>query len=327
MSTRDNYRGVLLGLACGDALGRPVEGQGPEDISRAYGTIRRMEADGVFDAPAGTTTDDTAQAQCLLESVIQSNGFNPEEFAKRLLEWARSDGFGAGRMTMESINKLSNGVPWDQAGKETWKDSDEGANAGNGSVMRCAPLALVYATDTPSDDSLKKASMAQSVITHADSRCVYGSYVLNEVIRGQLSGAVESPLQSALDQIEDEAPKELIEPLRTVPKTPSTDRFGLTPYVVDTLEIALHHGLTASSTADAIIGAVNEGGDADTTGAIAGAIAGARHGASTLPDEWLRSLDRRKKLWQLANQCWESDTNFDVIGVETIEELDVRRSL
>ena len=76
MSTQDKYRGVLLGLACGDALGRPVEGQGPDDIADEYGTVHRMEGDGVFNARAGTTTDDTAQAVCLLRSVLDSDGFS-----------------------------------------------------------------------------------------------------------------------------------------------------------------------------------------------------------------------------------------------------------
>lgn len=143
-------------------------------------------------------------------------------------------------------------------------------------------------------------------MTHADPRCVYGCVVLNRTITEQLLGS-RSPLQNALDTVATEAPDELVSPLRSIPMSDPVTEFGLTPYVVDTLGLALHHGLCASSTAHAIIGAVNEGGDADTTAAIAGAVAGARHGASTIPDSWLDALDREEEIRTLADKLWASD--------------------
>lgn len=91
-----------------------------------------MKEDGVFDAPAGTTTDDTALALALLESIVEVNGSDPRDFVDELIEWHRADGFGAGRMTVRSIERLINGDAWYQAGKKTWTETSAGANAGNG---------------------------------------------------------------------------------------------------------------------------------------------------------------------------------------------------
>jgi ADP-ribosyl-[dinitrogen reductase] hydrolase len=321
MTERDSYRGVLLGLGCGDAVGRPVEGEGPDAIAAEYGSITGMLADGVFNAPAGTTTDDTALALALAESLVEAGGFDPAAFADRLVEWYRTDGFGVGRTTSRSIERLGDGEPWHEAGRAIWAGSDEGRAAGNGSAMRCAPVALAYHDLQDDHASLETVSAAQSVVTHADPRCVYGSVVVNLVIAAQL-GRVADPLSWALDRVADAAPAPLVERLRTVPSVPDGDRFGLTPYVVDTLELALHHGLTASSTADAILGAVNEGGDADTTAAIAGAIAGARHGAASLSDEWVAALDRGERLRDAADALYEND--FAAPVPDDLPELDVR---
>jgi len=324
----DQARGVILGLACGDAVGRPVEGLGPDEIQEEYGTITGMIGGGQFNAPAGKTTDDTALAYRLAKSLIEQNGFDPGDYAVRLVEWYQKDGFGYGQTTKESILHLMDGLSWHEAGVETWKNAQIGYGAGNGSVMRCAPLTLAFHTHDDAGVSLDTTSMASSFVTHADPRCVYGCVILNRIIANRLSDGTTNPIEDVFrDQVgihsnSEELPSEF-ERLSDLPIIPTKNTFGLTPYVIDSLEISLQHGLTASSTADAIIGAVNEGGDTDTVGAMAGAIAGAKHGASSLPDRWLDKLENAEELRTIAERLY-NHTSFDGATPDDFPPLDVR---
>lgn len=113
-------------------------------------------------------------------------------------------------MTRRSLNRLKRGYAWDEAGQQVWENSPEGQNAGNGSVMRCAPLAIPYATDW---DQLVKMSRQSSQITHADPRCTYGCAILNLTIAGLLNDA-ETPLQDTLDCVGVDAPGESVTALQ-----------------------------------------------------------------------------------------------------------------
>ena len=290
----DGARGVLMGLACGDALGRPVEFRSTSAIESEHGTLTEMVGHGTWGQPAGTLTDDTAQALCIARSVAERGTFDPADIADRFVDWYESDPFDIGNMTARSLGKLRRGAAWDEAGQAVWEDSPEGSNAGNGSVMRCPPLAVAYA-DSPRLDEVSRQS---SLITHADPRCTAGCAVLNRTIAGLLRGA-ESPLSDALATTE--VPDELEDALAPVAagETPST--LSSSGYVVHTLQTALHDGLRAESAEEAIVSAVNRGGDADTVGAVAGAVAGARFGAADLPERWLSAIDERDELERLAD--------------------------
>ena len=290
--------GVLLGLACGDALGRPVEFETAETIQNEHGTIRDMLAGGVHGQPAGTITDDTQQALCIAHSLSECGAFDPEDIAARFREWYNTDPFSIGRTTQWALYDLTTGYSWDEAGRRAW----EGDNAGNGSVMRCAPLALAYYDDP---DTLAEVSKQSSVITHYDPRCVYGCAVLNLTLAAIIDGA-GAPLRTALDRVEPEAPSELIDALRPVCHTgePWVESMTLEPsgYVVYTLQTALHDGLSAKSPEEGIVTAVNRGGDADTIGAITGAIVGARFGKSAFPDRWRDAIDETAELDHLEQE-------------------------
>ncbi|WP_135807214.1 ADP-ribosylglycohydrolase family protein [Halorussus marinus] len=294
----DYARGVLLGLACGDALGRPVEFSSAAAIETEHGRLDEMVGDGTWNQPAGTITDDTEQALCIARSLVEHQVFDPADIAERFVAWYDSGPFDIGRMTMRSLSRLKHGDEWDEAGQHVWEQSREGQNAGNGSVMRCPPLAIPYATDW---DRLAEVSRQSSQITHADSRCTYGCAVLNLTIAGILDDT-ETPLGDALDYVGSDAPDELIAALESLARGESPGALETSGYVIDSLQTALHDGLFAESAEEAIVTAVNRGGDTDTIGAVAGAVAGARFGASTLPDRWLAALDAAEELESLANQ-------------------------
>ena len=290
--------GIMVGLACGDALGRPVEFKSPQRIERDYGVVRDFHADGSHGQPAGTLTDDTVQALYLICVVLEANGFDKQLYADRLVEWYENDPFDVGMTTLNSIKYLQGDVSPDEAGEKTLTYRGKERAAGNGSVMRCAPLAIAYPDDW---DELQRVSRESSHVTHADSRCAHGAAVLNLTLAAIINGSVD-PLSDALAALSDEAPAELVERLQRIPDGIDASELKNTGYVVDTLETALYIGLTADDPEEAIITAVNMGGDADTIGAVVGAIVGARFGAGSrlepldedhnqpFPDRWVDSL-------------------------------------
>lgn len=292
----DRAEGVLLGLACGDALGRPVEFNSRREIESQYGTVTEMRGHGTWNKPAGTITDDTDQALCIARSVVEHGTFDPADTAQRFVAWYDSGPFDIGNMTRRSIRNLKRGQSWDEAGHDVWEASAEGANAGNGSVMRCPPLAIAYAT---APDDLVTTSRDSSRITHADPRCTDGCAVLNLTIAGYLTG-VDDPLADALERVRPDAPTELIDALEPLASGDTPGTLETTGYVIHTLQTALHDALTADTAEDAIITAVNRGGDTDTVGAVTGAIAGARFGASALPERWTADIDETAELRSLA---------------------------
>jgi ADP-ribosyl-[dinitrogen reductase] hydrolase len=294
----NRVRGVLLGLACGDALGRPVEFSTPGEISTEHGQLDEMVGHGTWNQPTGTITDDTEQALCIARSLVEHQMFDPADVADRFVAWYDSGPFDIGRMTMRSLSRLKHGDTWDEAGQHVWEQSREGQNAGNGSVIRCPPLAIPYATEW---DRLVEVSRHSSQITHADPRCTEGCAILNLTVAGLLEGT-DTPLQDALDYVGSNAPDELVTALRPLARGDSPGTLETSGYVVHTLQTALHDGLVADSSEDAIVTAVNRGGDTDTIGAITGAVAGARFGASQLPDRWLAAIDETDELELLAEQ-------------------------
>ena len=296
MLDENRATGAFLGLACGDALGRPVEFKTAAQIEREHGRVTEMLANGTHGQPAGTITDDTEMALCIARSLAAHEGFEPADVAERFVAWYESGPFDIGLMTADALGRIQSGVPWDEAGRQVWEQRPEGQNAGNGSVMRCVPYAVAFA-DEPA--RLAEVSRQSSAITHADPRCTYGCVVLNRTIAGFLRDGA-SPLGDALTAVESDAPSELLDALDAIPDGIDASSLSSSGYVVDTLQTALYRGLTASTAEEAIVEAVNMGDDTDTVGAVAGAVAGARFGADALPERWLGELDVAADLRDLA---------------------------
>jgi ADP-ribosyl-[dinitrogen reductase] hydrolase len=296
----DRAAGVLLGLACGDALGRPVEFETPARILAQYGKVTEMLANGTWNKPAGTVTDDTDMALCLARSLVDCGGFDPDDVADRFVAWYDSEPFDVGNMTARSLSRIRAGHTWADAGQQVWEESPEGSNAGNGSVMRAPPLAVAFATE---ESRVVETSETSSRITHADPRCTAGCAVLNLTLAGLLSRPADdtAPLATALDRVSGPAAlDDALRPVVTGDLDP--DELRSTGYVVDTLQTALWHGLHADSPEAALVDVVNMGGDADTVGAVTGAVVGARFGADSLPDRWLDELDTRDELRTIATR-------------------------
>jgi ADP-ribosyl-[dinitrogen reductase] hydrolase len=299
----DSARAAMLGLAAGDALGRPVEFRSASTIRERHGSVTEMLGNGTHGQPPGTVTDDTDMALCIARSLVERGSFDGEDIADRFLAWYREGPFDIGLMTSDAIQRYAGGTSWRDAGREVWQDRPEGQNAGNGSVMRCVPHAIAFAEEPA---TLVRVSKRSSAITHYDPRCRYGSAVLNCTVAGYLRGEAE-PLEDALARVESDAPPELVETLGLVPELLDEESLRTSGYVVHTLQTALYDALTADSLEEAIVTAVNRGGDTDTVGAVTGAIAGARFGTTGVPDRWLEELQYREELELLADALATTD--------------------
>ena len=293
----DKAEGVLLGLACGDALGRPVEFNSPHQIEQKHGRVTEMLADGTHRQPAGTITDDTALAMCIARSLKTDGEFLPSSVVEEFVEWYESDPFDIGRLTASTLRRHAAGSAWREVGIEDWRHLREGSNAGNGSVMRCAPYGLAFHSDA---EARTIASRVSSALTHADPRCQWSCVILNGTIAGLLHD-VDRPLTDALDQA-GQAPTEVRDAVELVAHVvsegsdPTEIKVNNTGYVVTTLQAGLYHGLVAETAEDAIIDAVMMGGDTDTLAAVAGAVAGARFGKDSLPNRWCNEISEAAQL-------------------------------
>ncbi|MBX0323628.1 ADP-ribosylglycohydrolase family protein [Halomicroarcula sp. F13] len=292
-------RGVVVGLACGDALGRPVEGWSADRIRRRHGTVDAMLGDGAHGLPAGAVTDDTEMARCLARSLTERDGWDPDDAADRFVAWFRDDPTGIGGMTYRVLSRVAAGEDWERAARDVWERSPEGRNAGNGSLMRCAPVGIAFADDPP---RLVDVSMASSRLTHWDPRCTHACAALNLAIAAAAAG--DPPVETARDHLLEHTTDPPDTVLGALSDAADADRdpgtLPVSGYVVDTLEAGLGHALAADSFREAVVSAVNNGGDADTVGAVAGAVAGARFGVDEIPAAWLDALEGSETLSRLA---------------------------
>jgi ADP-ribosyl-[dinitrogen reductase] hydrolase len=270
---RDRLRGIAVGAAIGDALGMPLE-FGPATPPDQL--VRTMQSGRL---PAGTFTDDTEMALALAESLLAHTPLDPADLAERFVAWYRAGPADIGRQTRLVLKHISRGEPWDAAVAAV--QAENPWSAGNGSVMRCWPVALAHWNDL---DRLLRDSRLQSQVTHPHPECAAGSAFVNLVIYHLLHGAEP---QAAVSQALDNAdlPTALREAIEEAPAKRRAD-LPTSGWVRHTLESAVWGLLTTNSFEAAVVQVVNLGNDADTACAVVGALAGAAYGLSAIPDAW-----------------------------------------
>jgi ADP-ribosyl-[dinitrogen reductase] hydrolase len=292
-------RGALLGLVAGNQLGVPTEHLGtPEAIRKAF-------PNGVVDlAPPPKNSpydDDAAMALLLGESLLASKGFDEKDVARRWVKWMKVDGRGIGITTRRALTLVDRGKEPFEAGRLA-NQENPGRAAGNGSVMRCIPVALRYHDDL---DRLIRVSTQQAAITHADERCTWGAAAVNLAARELLHGNIYF-IDEVLHRIGDRAPRVLREAIHRVPRERESDlpiaRAGEAGYVIHCVEIAFWFVTHDRSLEEALIALAQAGGDTDTNAAVAGALLGARYGDVALPPRWIDQITGVQGIGQLAER-------------------------
>jgi ADP-ribosyl-[dinitrogen reductase] hydrolase len=290
-------RGALLGLVAGNQLGVPTEHLGtPEAIRQAF-------PNGVVDlAPPPKNSpydDDAAMALLLGESLLASKDFDAADVARRWVKWMKVDGRGIGLTTKRALTLIDRGKEPFEAGRLA-NQENPGRSAGNGSVMRCIPVALRYHDNI---DRLIRVSTQQAAITHSDDRCTWGAAAVNLAARELLHGNIYF-IDEVLHRIGDRAPRALRDAIHRVPRERESDLpitiTGETGYVVHCVEIAFWFVTHDRALDEALIHLAQAGGDTDTNAAVAGALLGARYGEVGLPPRWVDHLVGAQGIAKLA---------------------------
>jgi ADP-ribosyl-[dinitrogen reductase] hydrolase len=289
---QDRFRGVLIGLAVGDALGGPLEFQ-PASPTGSY--VTEMVGGGWQQLDPGEWTDDTAMSLCVTESLLVKRVFDPDDIASRFVGWLKSQPKDIGVHTNRVLQSIAAGETWETASLQTHEMQPD--DAGNGSLMRCAPLSLFFFRHP---EFLSELSPILSRITHAHPDCEQACVFVNVLISALLHGVrTVDAIESAYEAIPSASPE-------------LTERIGRamgpeclaqpTGWVLDTLEVSLWHFLHTETFEDAIVNSINMGGDADTIGAITGAIAGARYGYAGIPGRWIAALRAAQPIKEYADR-------------------------
>ena len=290
----DRARGVILGLAAGNLLGLPVEGDPSDFIADQY-------PDGVTEIDSAEKfrpmDDDLAQAVELGEALL-GGGDYIADFAQRLVRWRRENGRGIGNTTNAVINLLEQGHQPPEAARIIYEE--RGHIAPNGGLMRCAPIALARHSNP---ELLVRDSAATCAVTHYAPTCQWSCIILNTAIALLLKGVTPSVKELAEAAVADGAPAEVGEWMMAV-----GDAIGDLPLdegLIGHTLLCLQAGIWAWQTPlnfeDALAPVVSAGGDTDTNGAVAGAVLGARYGAAAIPQRWLDCLPQRERLESLAD--------------------------
>ncbi|MFZ4860002.1 MAG: ADP-ribosyl-[dinitrogen reductase] hydrolase [Desulfuromonadaceae bacterium] len=269
---RDRARAAFIGMAIGDALGATVEFMTASEIASKYGTFRDIIGGGWLRLKPGQVTDDTEMALCIARAIIKSQGWSLEAVADNFAAWLKSRPVDCGDTCRKGIRAyLLHGRL--EAPPNEW-------DAGNGAAMRLLPTALF---SLPDGELLKRYVIEQAHITHnnpvSDAACL----CLGQLLHMALCGAEKSRLRRQVDTFVVRFPTFQFEPYR-----------GLaTGYVVDTMQTVFHWFFRGKNFEECLIGTVNQGADADTTGAICGMLAGAYYGMDAIPKRWLKKMDSK----------------------------------
>jgi ADP-ribosyl-[dinitrogen reductase] hydrolase len=292
---RDRFRGVLLGLAVGDALGGPLEFQPARDPDNF---VTEMIGGGWQRLAPGEWTDDTQMTLCVVESMLTKKVFDPDDITRRFVTWMKSGPKDIGLHTQRVLSAISKGDPWEQASRDAQEINPD--NAPNGSLMRCAPLSLFFYRHP---EYVAELAPVLSRVTHAHPDCEWACVCVNVALAQMLLGQNKHEAVEAAYEACDGASPELRERIGRAMEPRCDTR--PTGWVLDTLEVALWSFLHTSSLEDAIVVAVNRGDDADTVGAVTGALAGARYGFSGIPDHWFTPLKEKYFLLDYADRLYE----------------------
>jgi ADP-ribosyl-[dinitrogen reductase] hydrolase len=275
-------RAAYLGLAVGDALGATVEFLTPNEIRHQFGVHRNICGGGWLHLKAGQVTDDTTMSLALGEAILAHGNVEASSAARAFDAWMRAKPVDIGNTVRRNL------IQFRKTGNPAAPISEH--DAGNGAAMRVLPVAL--ACYGQPEKAVIFASRAQAHVTHhnalSDAACETLVLMVQDFLAGR--DAIEIERQRIGKLVSDF-------PVFTYDKRHRDNPSG---YIVDTMQAVCQSFFATETFEDCLIEVVNRGGDADTTGAIAGMLAGARYGLETIPNRWLKALDEK-----ISQQCSE----------------------
>ncbi len=278
MTITDRAIAAYLGLAIGDALGSTVEFMTPREIKAQYGVHDKLIGGGWLHLKPGQVTDDTTMALALGESILVHGKVDALAAAQAFDAWMRAKPVDIGNTVRRNLLQFrKTGQP-----EAAYSDHD----AGNGAAMRVLPVAL--ATFGQAEEQVRTASRAQAHVTHhcalSDAACECLIFMVQDAMHGadknHLLHTYAHPLAARFPVFKFRAVKQCANP---------------SGYIVDTMQAVFQSFFDTDDFRDCLTDVVNRGGDADTTGAIAGMLAGALYGMGDIPAEWLKGLETQTR--------------------------------
>jgi ADP-ribosyl-[dinitrogen reductase] hydrolase len=303
----NNIEGCFLGLAVGDALGVPIEFRDRETLLKF--PVKTMTGNGTWKQPAGTWSDDSSLTFCTAESLI--NGYALNDIGTKFVRWMKEGYWGAhhkvfdiGGTTRHSLQRIFEGENPLYSG-----DFEEESN-GNGSLMRIAPASIFF--HRKENEELLIAIREVSSITHAHFRAVFSCFLYSKFIQAILFGMEKTVAfeRAMSDATEFVSKKEFYEPeiklFNRLLEQTLIEQDGSTihssGYVLHTLEASIWCFLNTESYSEAVLKAINLGGDTDTTGCVTGALAGLYYGKDSIPSEWINTIARLDDIVHLSEE-------------------------
>lgn len=282
----DNAKSAYFGLAIGDALGATVEFMLPREIKQQYGVHKKIIGGGWLKLKPGEVTDDTEMSLALGDALLSNCKVDAVIIAEAFDQWMRSKPVDIGNTVRRGILNYRN------HGETAVMPSEN--NAGNGACMRTLPIAI--ATLGNDSDEINMASRIHCHITHNSTVADQGTEHVIALIQAALTNAPKFELKNMTDAFVTKNPLYRYEGKKI--NNPGG-------YLVETLQAVFQSFYSTDNFESCMIDVVNRGGDADTTGAITGMIAGAYYGLDSIPKFWLRKLN-----YDVMMQCAEQANNL-----------------
>lgn len=294
---QNRFRGCLLGLASGDAVGTTVEFK----RRGTFPPVTEMVGGGPFQLARGEWTDDTSMALCIAASLTELTRFDAADIMDRFCRWKDQGYLSSNGACFDIGNTVRDALSRFQSSGEPFSGSTHPQSAGNGALMRLAPIPMFFHADRAA--VIEHAALS-SRTTHGADECIAASRLFGAMLHQALLGADKDTilLGHGLTDIDSASVRAIAQ--RAYQKK-GIDQIRGSGYVVESLEAALWCFDTTDSFKAAILLAANLGDDADTTAAICGQIAGAFYGESGIPPHWLEHLAKAASIRQFADRLWQ----------------------
>jgi len=294
MNLIEQFRGCLLGLAIGDAIGTTVEFR----LRNSFPPVTDMVGGGPFNLKPGQWTDDTSMALCLATSLVEVGGFDPVDQMNRYCNWYENGYLSSTGTCFDIGSTIRQALSEYKKSGNPFSGSPNPKSAGNGCLMRLAPIPMFY---FPDRDRIWHFSGESARTTHGALECIDASHLFGDILFRVFSGASKTEiLFGSYPEILTSPSIQAIAAGEYRHKT--IDQINGTGYVVESFEAALWCFWTTENYPEAVLKATNLGDDADTTAAICGQLAGAYYGESDIPSHWLEKLTMRDEITQLAEK-------------------------
>jgi len=293
LESQDRFRGCLLGLATGDAVGTALE----FEPRGSFTPITDMVGGGPFELAAGQWTDDTSMALCLATSLVERGGFDALDQMQRYCNWYEHGYLSSNGCCFDIGNTVASALLQFRQTGDPMAGSEEPLTAGNGCIMRLAPVPMFY---FPDQRKAIQFAAESSRTTHGTLECLEACRLLARILIQALAG---QPKETVLFDSYERYSSSMIGSIASGDyRQKTSDAIRSSGYVVHTLEAALWCFLSTDNFESAILAAANLGGDADTTAAVCGQVAGAYYGVSGIPEHWLQRLAMRQEIVDLADR-------------------------